>query len=91
MGGGNVGGIPSQIEDGVNGFLVSSVDEAAERIVELISDEKKRKTMGKNARESVKKKFLMTRLLEQYLDLFSSFEFKVSVKEESRAHFLEKS
>jgi len=89
--GGKVGGIPSQIEDGVNGFLVSSVDETAKRMVDLISDEKKRKAMGKNARESVKKKFLMTRLLEQYLDLFSSFEFKVSVKKESKAHFLEKS
>jgi trehalose synthase len=31
--GGNVGGIRSQIEDGVNGFLVSSVEDAAHRIV----------------------------------------------------------
>ena len=29
--GGNVGGIRYQIEAGVNGFLVSSVEEAAER------------------------------------------------------------
>ena len=31
--GGNVGGIKHQIEDGVNGFLVDSVEEAAARIV----------------------------------------------------------
>jgi len=36
--GGNVGGIRYQIEDGVNGFLVSSIEEAAERIVRLVKD-----------------------------------------------------
>jgi trehalose synthase len=50
--GGNVGGIRHQIEDGVNGFLVSSVEEAAARIVQLIKDEKLRKQMGgKSERE----------------------------------------
>jgi trehalose synthase len=72
--GGNVGGIRHQIEDGVNGFLVSSVEETAERIVTLIRDEKLRRALGEKARESVLKRFLMTRLLEQYLDLFASFE-----------------
>jgi trehalose synthase len=72
--GGNVGGIRHQIEDGVNGFLVSSVEEAAARIVQLIKDDKLRKRMGERARETVKERFLLTRLLEQYLDLFSSFE-----------------
>jgi len=72
--GGNVGGIRYQIEDGVNGFLVSSVEEAAQRIVKLIKDEELRKRMGQRARESVRERFLMIRLLEQYLDLFNSFE-----------------
>ena len=36
--GGNVGGIRHQICDGENGFLVDSVDEAAERIVHLLRD-----------------------------------------------------
>jgi trehalose synthase len=72
--GGNVGGIRHQIEDGVNGFLVSSVEEAAARIVQLIKDEKLRRQMGRRAKETVKERFLLTRLLEQYLDLFSSFE-----------------
>ena len=72
--GGNVGGIRYQIEDGVNGFLVSSVEEAAERIVQLLKDEALRSQMGTRAKETVKERFLMTRLLEQYLDLFSSFE-----------------
>ena len=72
--GGNVGGIRYQIEDGVNGFLVSSIEETAERIVQLVKDEKLRCRMGERAKETVRKKFLLTRYLEQYLDLFSSFE-----------------
>lgn len=72
--GGKVGGIKHQIEDGVNGFLVSSVEETAERIVTLIKDERLRRAMGEKARESVRGQYLITRLLEQYLDLFASFE-----------------
>lgn len=34
--GGNVGGIHYQIEDGVNGFLVESVEEAAQRMVAVL-------------------------------------------------------
>ncbi|MDH4266272.1 MAG: glycosyltransferase [Deltaproteobacteria bacterium] len=72
--GGNAGGIRYQIEDGVNGFLVSSVEETAERIVRLIKDQKLREEMGKRAKETVREKFLLIRYLEQYLDLFNAFE-----------------
>jgi len=72
--GGKVGGIPSQIQDGVNGFLVTSIEEAADRIVRLLKDEDLRQRMGREARETVRKNFLLIRLVEQYLDLFSSFE-----------------
>jgi trehalose synthase len=72
--GGNVGGICYQIEDGVNGFLIASVEEAAERIVRLIKDEKLRERLGQKAKETVRQKFLLTRYLEQYLDLLNSFQ-----------------
>jgi trehalose synthase len=72
--GGNVGGIRYQIDDGVNGFLVSSVEQAARRIVQLLQDNELRRRMGARARETVKEKFLLSRLLEQYLDLMASFE-----------------
>jgi trehalose synthase len=72
--GGNVGGIKHQIDHGENGFLVDSVEEAAERIVQLVKDEDLRKRMGEKAREKVRENFLMTRLLENYLDLLNSFE-----------------
>jgi trehalose synthase len=72
--GGNVGGIRYQIDDGVNGFLVNTIEEAADRIVRLLKDQKLRDHMGKQARETVRERFLLTRYLEQYLDLFNSFE-----------------
>jgi trehalose synthase len=72
--GGNVGGIRYQIEDGVNGFLVNGIEEAADRIVRLLKDGELRDHMGKQAIETVRKKFLLTRYLEQYIDLFNSFE-----------------
>lgn len=78
--GGNVGGIRYQIKDGENGFLVSSVQQTADRIVQLLKDKELRKQMGSKARESVKNNFLMPRLLEQYLDLFNSFEIRFQLK-----------
>jgi trehalose synthase len=72
--GGNTGGIRYQIEDGVNGFLVSSIEQAAARIVQLVKDKELRVQLGKKARETVRQKFLLTRYLEQYLDLLNSFE-----------------
>jgi len=71
--GGDVGGIRYQIEDGVNGFLVSSIEEAAERIVRLLKDKKLREELGKKARETVREKFLLTRYVENYLDLLQTF------------------
>jgi trehalose synthase len=72
--GGNVGGIRRQIEDGVNGFLVSTIEEAAERIVRLIRDAKLRRCLGERARETVRERFLITRYVEEHLDLMSAFE-----------------
>ncbi len=72
--GGNVGGIRYQIENGVNGFLVSSIEEAAKRIVQLVKDKELQEHLGQKAKETVRQQFLLTRLTEQYLDLFNSFE-----------------
>ncbi len=70
----NVGGIPIQIEDGKNGFLLEPKDTAgfAERIVHLLKNADERKNLGKNARETVRKKFLITRLLSDYLDMLNA-------------------
>jgi trehalose synthase len=76
--GGDVGGIKHQIQDGENGYLVSSIEEAAEKIVTLIEDPDLREEMGHKARESVRDDYLMIRLLEQYLDLLDNFETSYS-------------
>jgi trehalose synthase len=72
--GGNVGGIRQQIKDGENGFLVDSVDEAAERIVQVLKDPQLCARLGRNARETVRQNFLMTRLAENWMDLLTTIE-----------------
>lgn len=66
-----IGGIPLQIEDGVNGFLLepTDVDGFAQRIVEVLQDRKLADEMGRQGKEIVRKNFLITRLLSDYLDL----------------------
>ncbi|MFC1804418.1 glycosyltransferase [Candidatus Omnitrophota bacterium] len=68
---GNVGGIPAQINDGENGFLVEPDDykKCADRVIEILKKPNLAKELGNKARETVKKKFLITRLLSDYLDL----------------------
>jgi trehalose synthase len=69
--GGNVGGIRLQIQDGLNGFLVSSIPEAVARTVELLRDPARRAGMGGAGRERVRQHFLMTRKLRDHLRLYS--------------------
>jgi len=71
--GGNVGGIRHQIENGVNGFLVDSVPEAASRIVTLLQNPRHARALGRRARESVRTRFLMPRLIEDWLDLIAEY------------------
>ncbi len=72
--GGDCGGIRHQIENEKSGFLVSSVEQAARRIVEVLKNPDLRANMGSAARERVVQRFLLSRLLEDHLDLFSAFE-----------------
>ncbi len=65
--GGNVGGIPTQIEDGKTGFLVSSAEECAEKINYLIHNPSIAHNMGKAGKEVVRQKFLLPRLLRDEL------------------------
>jgi len=72
--GGNVGGIKLQITDGVNGFLVNSTKEAAAKIIEILEDPESTKIIGENARESVRKNFLLPRLMRDYLRFFQELQ-----------------
>jgi len=69
--GGDVGGIRIQIENGRHGFLVSSVQEAADRTIELLRDADRRKAMGRAGHDRVRENFLITRYLRDHLRLYS--------------------
>lgn len=68
--GGNVGGIPLQIKDGVSGFLVDTVRDAADKTLYLLKHPQRARAMGLKGREHVLRNFLITRHLKDYLELF---------------------
>jgi trehalose synthase len=69
---GRAGGIPMQFPAGYERYLVSSVEESAARIVELIGDSSRREVFGAAAREHVRKGYLLPRLLRDELRLIKS-------------------
>ena len=68
--GGDVGGIPLQITDGESGFLVSSVEECAERALQVLSDPELGRRLGRTGKEVVRRQFLSPRLVRDWLSLF---------------------
>lgn len=69
----NIGGIPLQVTDGENGFLVEVGDKKgfAERIIQLLKNPELAEQMGKKGKEIVRKNFLITRIISDYLDLLN--------------------
>lgn len=72
--GGAIGGIPLQIEHGITGFLVHSVEGAAFRIRQLLNNPEMAKRMGERGREHVRRNFLITRQLRDYLSVWYAME-----------------
>ncbi len=70
--GGNVGGIRYQIDDGINGYLVDTVEECAERVLTLLRNPALAEEMGEAGREKVRRNFLITTNILNYLKLFDS-------------------
>jgi trehalose synthase len=69
--GGNVGGIPLQVEDGASGFLVDSVEMCAQRTLEILRDPDLGRRLGLAGKTHVRKHFLMPRYLRDYLRIFT--------------------
>lgn len=67
-----VGGIPDQIEDCTNGFLVEPRNprQIADRICYLLEDPKKAKQMGRNGRVTVEKKFSIIMRINRICELY---------------------
>jgi len=72
----NIGGIPLQVIDGETGFLLQpdDLDGFAEKIILLLRDRKLAEHMGQKGKEHVRKNFLITRLLIDYLDIIASLQ-----------------
>ena len=64
-----VGGIPLQVIDGVTGFLVEGIDEAAEKTTLLLKRYWLSRELGHNGMNHVKRNFLVTKDLKDYLRL----------------------
>jgi trehalose synthase len=69
--GGNVGGIKLQIEDGISGYLVDTVEECAEKALTLLRNPLVAQEMKEAGREKVRKEFLVTKNILDYLRLFN--------------------
>lgn len=63
------------VSDGENGFLIPIKNslKLAQKIEELIQDQKLRETMGKKGREKVIKEFDVNIVVEQYMEYYETF------------------
>jgi len=68
---GNATGCKIQITDGVDGFIVGTTQQCAERIDEILSDPDIGARLGGAARETVRRRFLSTQHVANYLNLFA--------------------
>ncbi len=68
--GGDVGGIPLQVQDGETGFLVSTPEECADRSLRILREPDLGKRLGRSGKEHVRRNFLTPRLLRDWLRIF---------------------
>ena len=67
---GDTSGARAQVRNGKTGIIVSSPEEAARAIVRLLKDETLRARIGRAARESVRRHFLMPRFVADNLKAY---------------------
>lgn len=73
---GAVGGIPLQIVHKYSGLLTHTIEGTAFALKQLLQNPAFAKSLGENGREHVRKNFLITRHLRDYLLLFHSLSHK---------------
>lgn len=71
----NVGGIPLQIIDGVNGYILepNDIDGFANKAILLLKNKRLREHLGKNGIKHVKNNFLITRLMSDWMNIFEYY------------------
>ncbi len=67
-----VGGVPEVVTDGVDGYLVEPRDVAgaAGRALEILSDEQRRREMGRLARKNAQARYCSTKIIPQYEEYY---------------------
>lgn len=68
--GGPALGIRTQIENGKNGFIAKTPEDAARLIIRLMNDDRLRARIGLAAHRSVARRFLMPRMLLDHLNMY---------------------
>jgi trehalose synthase len=76
---GDVGGIPLQVIEGVTGYLVHSVEGAAYRIRQLLENPELAKRMGEAGREHIRRNFITTKNIRNYLGFWTALEKREQV------------
>ena len=71
---GRAGGIVAQIREGETGWLVASPVECADACREILDDPAAAAARGRRGKEDVRKRFLMPRLLRDWLALFNRLD-----------------
>lgn len=66
---GRAGGIPMQFPEAYRHFLVESVEDCAERALELLENPAKRELFGEAGRERIRQEFVLPRLIRDELSL----------------------
>ena len=67
-----VGGLPEVVREGIDGYLIAPKDvkNMASRTIEILSDPKKNRTMGANARKFAMEKFCSTKIIPRYEEYY---------------------
>jgi trehalose synthase len=69
---GEAGGIPLQMQGGVGGFLVGSIEECAEKTLRLLQNPEEGEELALSGKELVRERFLLPRLIASELELYAS-------------------
>jgi len=66
----DTGVVPEIIENGRNGFMVEDDNDLADRVLEILADEQKRKAMGKRSRAIVEEKLTWDRTAKGTIEVY---------------------
>ena len=69
----NRGGLPLQVIHDKTGFIMETIDQGAKQCTQIIKDKDLRNRLGQAGKEHVRKNFLITRHLQDYIDLANRY------------------